>query len=210
MAHACIYYRTVTSGLVSCNSAVLTNSHFLMYNKEAVMLRKVLSSGPPAASFLWRMPFEWLMLMLLYAASWFIRESFTDAILTVHYSSAICWNHLQLRIRTREISNFKHVKVQFSIFIIGWEKKRSIAIIRLTRSSGKNESPTLLWYDSDRIENDASNNFSIVACEFLASGTCLLRRCLVTIGGCTHRHTGKVGKQQRNCWRRSFLCRWTR
>jgi hypothetical protein len=35
-------------------------------------------------------------------------------------------------------------------------------------------------YDMDRIENTAYNRSSIVACEFVAAGTCLLSRCLAT------------------------------
>jgi hypothetical protein len=31
-----------------------------------------------------------------------------------------------------------------------------------TKSSGNNWSPAVLWYDTDRIENDASNNSCIV------------------------------------------------
>jgi hypothetical protein len=38
------------------------------------------------------------------------------------------------------------------------------------------------WYDTDCIENDASNNSSILACAFVAAETCLLRCCLATIG----------------------------
>jgi hypothetical protein len=29
-----------------------------------------------------------------------------------------------------------------------------------------------IWYDTDRIENIASNSSSIVACVFVAAGTC--------------------------------------
>jgi hypothetical protein len=45
-------------------------------------------------------------------------------------------------------------------------------------------------YDTDRIENDVSNNYSIVACVFVTAVTFLLSRCLATIGGYTYRHTG--------------------
>jgi hypothetical protein len=38
-------------------------------------------------------------------------------------------------------------------------------------------------YDTDRNENDVSNNFSIVACVFVTAGTFLPSRCLATIGG---------------------------
>jgi hypothetical protein len=41
----------------------------------------------------------------------------------------------------------------------------------------------------DRIENDASNNPSIVACVFLAAVTFLLSRYIGTSGGYTYRHT---------------------
>jgi hypothetical protein len=39
------------------------------------------------------------------------------------------------------------------------------------------------WYDTDRIENDVSNNSSIVACVFVAAATFLPSRCLATTGG---------------------------
>jgi hypothetical protein len=42
---------------------------------------------------------------------------------------------------------------------------------KITRNSGKNESPTFLRYDTDCKENDASNNVSIVACIFVAAVT---------------------------------------
>jgi hypothetical protein len=39
------------------------------------------------------------------------------------------------------------------------------------------------WHDTDRIENEASNNISIVACVLVAAVTFLPSRCLATIGG---------------------------
>jgi hypothetical protein len=39
------------------------------------------------------------------------------------------------------------------------------------------------WYDTGHIENDASNNSSIVACVFVTVVTFLPSRCLATIGG---------------------------
>jgi hypothetical protein len=45
------------------------------------------------------------------------------------------------------------------------------------------------WYDTDRIENDVSNNSSIVACVFVIAVTFLPGRCLATIGGYIYRHT---------------------
>jgi hypothetical protein len=38
------------------------------------------------------------------------------------------------------------------------------------------------WYDTARIENDASNNSYIVACVFVTTVTFLPSRCLATIG----------------------------
>jgi hypothetical protein len=38
------------------------------------------------------------------------------------------------------------------------------------------------WYDTDRIENDVSNNYSIVACVFVTAVTFPSSRCLATIG----------------------------
>jgi hypothetical protein len=48
-----------------------------------------------------------------------------------------------------------------------------------------------LWYDTDRIENDASNN-SIVARVFVAAVKSLPSRCLATIGGYTYRLMGGI------------------
>jgi hypothetical protein len=46
-------------------------------------------------------------------------ESATDAILKIHYSSAICQNDLKLGMRAGETSDFKPSKLHFSIFVIG-------------------------------------------------------------------------------------------
>jgi hypothetical protein len=43
------------------------------------------------------------------------------------------------------------------------------------------------WYDTGRIENDASNNSYIIACVLVV--TFLPSRCLATIGAYTYRHT---------------------
>jgi hypothetical protein len=43
-------------------------------------------------------------------------------------------------------------------------------------------------YDTGHIENDASNNYSLVACVFVTAVTFQPSRCLATIGG-IHRHT---------------------
>jgi hypothetical protein len=45
------------------------------------------------------------------------------------------------------------------------------------------------WYDIGHIENDASNNSSIVVGVFITAVTFLPSRCLAMIGGCTYRHT---------------------
>jgi hypothetical protein len=39
------------------------------------------------------------------------------------------------------------------------------------------------WYNTDRIENNGSNNSSIVACVFVTAFKFLKSRCLATIGG---------------------------
>jgi hypothetical protein len=39
------------------------------------------------------------------------------------------------------------------------------------------------WYDTDCIENGASNTASIVACIFIAVVTFLMSYCLATVGG---------------------------
>jgi hypothetical protein len=41
------------------------------------------------------------------------------------------------------------------------------------------------WYDTDPIENDVSNNSSIVACVFVTAVTFLPSSCLETLGGYT-------------------------
>jgi hypothetical protein len=51
-------------------------------------------------------------------------------------------------------------------------------------SSGKTYSRTSIWYDTDRIENDTSQQF------FVAVGTCLQSLCLATIREYTDRPTG--------------------
>jgi hypothetical protein len=43
--------------------------------------------------------------------------------------------------------------------------------------------PYFPWYDTGHIENDASNNSTIVACVFFTALTFLPSRCLATIGG---------------------------
>jgi hypothetical protein len=50
-----------------------------------------------------------------------------------------------------------------------------------------------LWYDTDGIENDASNNSSIVACVFVAAVTFIPSRCLETIRD-THIDTETDGR----------------
>jgi hypothetical protein len=52
------------------------------------------------------------------------------------------------------------------------------------RSSGKNQWPTFLWHDAERIENSP-----IFAFIFVAAVTFLPNRCLATIDGFTCRHT---------------------
>jgi hypothetical protein len=44
------------------------------------------------------------------------------------------------------------------------------------------------WYDTGHMENDASNNSSIVACVFVTAVTFLRRRYLATIGGFLSSH----------------------
>jgi hypothetical protein len=46
-------------------------------------------------------------------------ESATDAILKIHYSSAICRNGSKLGMRVGETSDFKPSKLHFSIFVNG-------------------------------------------------------------------------------------------
>jgi hypothetical protein len=44
-------------------------------------------------------------------------------------------------------------------------------------------------YDLERIENDASNNFYIFACVFIAAVMFIPNHCLVITGGYTYRQT---------------------
>jgi hypothetical protein len=69
------------------------------------------------------------------------------------------WTHLQAE-------NWSHLFLQA-------QKK--------ARSSGKNQSPS--WYDTGHIQNDASNNSSIVASVFVTAVTFLPSRCLATTRG---------------------------
>jgi hypothetical protein len=52
--------------------------------------------------------------------------------------------------------------------------------------------PTFLGYDTDRLDNDASNNSSIVACVFIAAVIFQPSSCLAMIGEYIYRHT--------HCW----------
>jgi hypothetical protein len=45
------------------------------------------------------------------------------------------------------------------------------------------------WYDTGHIENDASNNSSVVACVLVTAVTFLPSRCLATTGGIHNTHT---------------------
>jgi hypothetical protein len=47
------------------------------------------------------------------------RVSATDAILKIHYSSAICRNNSKLSMGAGETSDFKPSKLHFSIFVNG-------------------------------------------------------------------------------------------
>jgi hypothetical protein len=60
----------------------------------------------------------------------------------------------------------------FSLLSLFWNKKFWEELI-----------PYFLWYDTGHIENDASNNSSIVACVFVTAVKFLLSRYLATIGG---------------------------
>jgi hypothetical protein len=66
-------------------------------------------------------------------------------------------------------------------------------MVNTKRSSAKTWSPTVIRYDTQRIKNYASNNSEIDVCVFVAAGTCLLSRWLVTMGSVlqtyTHTHT---------------------
>jgi hypothetical protein len=72
----------------------------------------------------------------------------------------------------------------------------------LTKISGKNQSPTFPWYDTDFIEDDAPNNSSIVACVFIAAVMFLPSRCLATIRGYICRYID----YERDLWSASL--RW--
>jgi hypothetical protein len=55
------------------------------------------------------------------------------------------------------------------------------------------------WYDTDRIENDASNTSAIVAFVNFAAVKFLPRRCLAMTGGCTSKRsvTGRIYEARR-------------
>jgi hypothetical protein len=79
--------------------------------------------------------------------------------------------------------NYKHALIQITDHYFKkkdkmskWPEKRKASNL----NSG-NSSPTFLCYDTDRIENEASNNPSNVACLFIAAVTFLARSCLATI-----------------------------
>jgi hypothetical protein len=59
---------------------------------------------------------------------------------------------------------------------------QSIWIRHKTRNSGKNNSPTSILYDKDRIENDSSKSSPIFTCVFVAAVKFLPSRCLATVG----------------------------
>jgi hypothetical protein len=66
----------------------------------------------------------------------------------------------------------------------------AVRIEKKKGNSGKNKSPTFLSYYTDRIENDAPNNYSTVACVFITAVAFLPSRCLATMAGIhiqTHR-----------------------
>jgi hypothetical protein len=69
----------------------------------------------------------------------------------------------------------------------------------LSLSNHRADPQTLLWWDTDRIENEASNN-SIIARVFVAAGRCLPTSCLATTGN-THRDTQRDG---RDLWSTPF------
>jgi hypothetical protein len=60
--------------------------------------------------------------------------------------------------------------VFFKLFPLFWNKKYSEELISY-----------FPWYDTGHIENDASNNYSIVAFVFVTAVMFLPSRCLVTI-----------------------------
>jgi hypothetical protein len=65
----------------------------------------------------------------------------------------------------------------FSLLSLFWNKKFREELITY-----------FPWYDTGHIENDASNNSSIVACVFVTAVTLLLSHCLATIGGSVPSH----------------------
>jgi hypothetical protein len=56
------------------------------------------------------------------------------------------------------------------------------------------------WYDKDRTKDDASNNYFIVACVFVAVVTFFPSRCLVTVGGYTYRQRFMWGTYEVRRW----------
>jgi hypothetical protein len=85
---------------------------------------------------------------------------------TLHAENRIC-----------ELSN-EYVRIYVTI---SWWRKLTIP--------RKIKSRIFLWYDTDRIENDASRSSYIVVYVFVAAVTFLLKSCLAMIRGYTYRHT---------------------
>jgi hypothetical protein len=55
--------------------------------------------------------------------------------------------------------------------IIFYELQQDILILILNKKFWEELIAYFTWYDTERIENDASNNYSIVACVFVAAVT---------------------------------------
>jgi hypothetical protein len=68
------------------------------------------------------------------------------------------------------------------------------------RSSGKNWLSIILWYNTDCIENNMSNNYFIVASVFVAVVTFLPSHCLAKIVGYTYRHRLMGEIYEVCCW----------
>jgi hypothetical protein len=72
---------------------------------------------------------------------------------------------------------------------VAWTSK--FALPTIEKRCGKNQSSTSLCNDMNRIENDASNNFT-VAYVFAAAVTFLPSSCLTKIRGCTYKRMGGI------------------
>jgi hypothetical protein len=105
------------------------------------------------------------------------------------------------------MNTLRSLRYETWIFIIDFTKPVYVPNVSylplalyVTIRSGKNWSPTLLLYNTDRVEHDMYNNSSMFVCVFVAAVKCLPSRCLATLDGIhieTHRLMGGIYEVRR-------------